>query len=137
MSLHPAPVPVVPHPGSTPTAPYTGPAPAASYPGPASAAPYPAPGFIPYPVPGEPYLTVGQSIPYPVPAAPGFHQGLSVPYPNRSAKVMPQAVQQFNLNSKPETFTLRTVRQDVVQLQGTSVTFDVFPLLNPFKKYQI
>lgn len=42
--------------------------------------------------------------------------------------VLPHAVQQLNLSSEPETLTLRTVRQDDLQLQGASVTFDVSPL---------
>lgn len=50
---------------------------------------------------------------------------------------LPHAVLQLNLTTEPERLTLRTVCQDVVQLQGALVSFDVSPLLEPSKKYEM
>lgn len=37
--------------------------------------------------------------------------------------LLPQAVQRLGLTARPETISLRTVRQDIVQLIGASVSF--------------
>lgn len=37
--------------------------------------------------------------------------------------ILPQGVQRLNLTAQPETLTLQTVHQDVVQLHGASVAF--------------
>lgn len=51
--------------------------------------------------------------------------------------ILPQAVKHLQLNRDPETLALRTVRQDVVQLQGAAVTFQVSSLQQPNKRYCI
>ncbi|TWW77718.1 hypothetical protein D4764_12G0011080 [Takifugu flavidus] len=51
--------------------------------------------------------------------------------------ILPQAVQRLNLTAQPETLTVRTVHQEVVQLQGASVTLYVSSLLKPEERYHI
>ncbi|KAK0142848.1 hypothetical protein N1851_019212 [Merluccius polli] len=51
--------------------------------------------------------------------------------------ILPHAVQRLNLTAQPETLTLRTVHQDVVQLHGASVAFYVSSLTKPERKYHI
>ncbi|KAG1930137.1 hypothetical protein F2P79_022559 [Pimephales promelas] len=51
--------------------------------------------------------------------------------------VLPQAVEQLNLTTVPETLKLRTIRQDVHQLNGASVSLSVSPLNRPTKMFQI
>ncbi|KAI7812768.1 hypothetical protein IRJ41_008898 [Triplophysa rosa] len=48
--------------------------------------------------------------------------------------VLPQAVEQLNLTTEPETLTLS---QDVIQLNGASVSLAVSPLNRPSRKFQI
>lgn len=38
--------------------------------------------------------------------------------------LLSQAVQSLGLTAQPETISLRTVRQDIVQLNGASVSFE-------------
>lgn len=51
--------------------------------------------------------------------------------------VLSQVVDQLKLPTEPETLTLRTVHQDVVNLKGANVSFYVSPLHKPFRKYLI
>lgn len=51
--------------------------------------------------------------------------------------ILPYAVQRLNLTAQPETLTLRTVHQDVMQLHGASVAFYVSSLPKPEEKYYI
>lgn len=51
--------------------------------------------------------------------------------------ILPHAVQRLNLTTQPETLTLRTVHQDVVQLHGASVAFYVSSVPKPEEKYHI
>ncbi|KAI2657497.1 hypothetical protein H4Q32_008840 [Labeo rohita] len=51
--------------------------------------------------------------------------------------VLSQAVDQLNLPSEPETLTVRTVHQDVVNLHGATVSLHVSPLHRPCRKYLI
>ncbi len=51
--------------------------------------------------------------------------------------VLSQAVKQLNLTAVPETLTLRTIRQDVLHLNGASVSFSVSSLNRPTRKFEI
>ncbi|KAL4007047.1 ATP-binding cassette, subfamily C (CFTR/MRP), member 12 [Sarotherodon galilaeus] len=51
--------------------------------------------------------------------------------------ILPQAVRRLNLTPEPETLTLRTVPQEVVQLRGDSVSFQVSSPYKPGEKYHI
>lgn len=51
--------------------------------------------------------------------------------------ILPHAVQRLNLTAQPETLTLRTVHQDVLQLHGASVAFYVSSLPKPEEKYHV
>ena len=51
--------------------------------------------------------------------------------------ILPNAVQRLNLTLQPETLTLRTVHQDMVQLHGASVAFYVSSLPKPEEKYHM
>ncbi|XP_058508983.1 uncharacterized protein LOC131475122 [Solea solea] len=51
--------------------------------------------------------------------------------------ILPCAVKRLNLIAQPETLTLRTVHQDVVQLHGASVAFYVSSLPKPEEKYHV
>lgn len=56
---------------------------------------------------------------------------------SEQSAILPQAVQRLNLTTQPETFTLRTVHHDMVQLHGASVAFCVSSLAKPEEKYHI
>ncbi|XP_057704715.1 uncharacterized protein LOC130923208 [Corythoichthys intestinalis] len=51
--------------------------------------------------------------------------------------ILPQAVQQLNLQGQPETLYLQTIQQHVEQLQGSTVSFDISPLCRPSQKFRI
>lgn len=51
--------------------------------------------------------------------------------------LLPQAVQCLGLTTQPETISLRTVRQDVVQLHGASVSFAISPINQLTEKHVI
>ncbi len=51
--------------------------------------------------------------------------------------ILEAAEKHLGLKGTDEVLTLRTVRQDIVQLQGTAVTFEVSVLSNPKVKLQI
>lgn len=51
--------------------------------------------------------------------------------------VLPEAVQILQLQNQPETISLCTVRQDVVQLNGASVSFGISPINQPDKIHAI
>ena len=49
--------------------------------------------------------------------------------------LLPQAAQQLGLATQPET--LRTVRHDIVQLDGASVSFEISPISQPEERHII
>ncbi len=49
----------------------------------------------------------------------------------------PQALQCLDLTTQPETISLRTVRQDIVQLNGASVSFEITPINEPTERLVI
>lgn len=51
--------------------------------------------------------------------------------------ILPQAVEQLQLSQHPETLHLRTVQQEVKELKGSSVSFQVSPVFKPNKKVWI
>ncbi|XP_050960574.1 uncharacterized protein LOC127161862 [Labeo rohita] len=51
--------------------------------------------------------------------------------------VLPQAVKQLNLTTVPEPLILCTICQDVLHLNGASVSLSVSPLNRPARKFQI
>ncbi|XP_019218180.1 uncharacterized protein LOC109203254 [Oreochromis niloticus] len=51
--------------------------------------------------------------------------------------ILPPAVQHLNLQKEAETLPLRTVRQDVIHLQGASVSFEISPAHDPKVRYHI
>lgn len=51
--------------------------------------------------------------------------------------ILPPAVQHLHLTKEPETLPLRTVRYDVVHLQGASVSFEISSAHNPDTRYKI
>lgn len=51
--------------------------------------------------------------------------------------ILPHAVKQLNLCGRPETLHLQTIQQNVEQLQGSSVSFDLSPMDRPSQKYRI
>lgn len=51
--------------------------------------------------------------------------------------ILPPAVQHLHLTKEPETLPLRTVRHDVVHLQGASVSFEISSAHNPDTSYKI
>ncbi|KAL4008256.1 hypothetical protein ACER0C_002108 [Sarotherodon galilaeus] len=51
--------------------------------------------------------------------------------------ILPPAVQHLNLGKEAETLPLRTVRQDVIHLQGASVSFEISPAHDPKVRYHI
>jgi len=55
---------------------------------------------------------------------------------NRSI-LLPEAVQFLGLTTQPETISLRTVRQDIVQLNGASVSFEISPINQPTERHLI
>ena len=51
--------------------------------------------------------------------------------------LLPEAVQLLGLTTQPETISLRTVRQDIVQLNGASVSFEISPFDQPTERHAI
>ncbi|XP_022540035.2 uncharacterized protein LOC111195821 [Astyanax mexicanus] len=51
--------------------------------------------------------------------------------------ILSPAVQCLGLGKEPEILSLRTIRHDVIQLQGSSVSFDISPAHNPSKRFKI
>ncbi|XP_069378750.1 uncharacterized protein [Paralichthys olivaceus] len=51
--------------------------------------------------------------------------------------LLPQAVQHLGLATQPETLSLCTVRHDIVQLDGASVSFEISPLNQPNERHVI
>ncbi|KAK7877689.1 hypothetical protein WMY93_031608 [Mugilogobius chulae] len=51
--------------------------------------------------------------------------------------ILPQAVEQLQLPKHPETLHLRTVQQEVKELQGSSVSLHVSPIFKPSKQFCI
>lgn len=51
--------------------------------------------------------------------------------------LLPQASESLGLNGVPESLIVRTVRQDTLALEGSSVTFEISSMTNPEKKYSI
>ncbi|KAI4901563.1 hypothetical protein NFI96_009437 [Prochilodus magdalenae] len=51
--------------------------------------------------------------------------------------ILPAAVQQLQLEGKPETLALRTVRSDITNLTGSKVTFQISPRTNPRKRFRV
>ncbi|XP_025763702.1 uncharacterized protein LOC109202593 [Oreochromis niloticus] len=51
--------------------------------------------------------------------------------------ILPQAVRRLKLTPEPETLALRTVHQEVVQLHGASVSFQVSSPYKPGEKYNV
>ncbi len=51
--------------------------------------------------------------------------------------ILLQAVELLGLNAHPETLDLQTVRQDVLHVQGASVTFTISPTDEPSYRYQV
>ena len=51
--------------------------------------------------------------------------------------VLPQAVQCLGLTAMPENISLRTVRQDIVQVNGASVSFEISPINRPTERHDI
>ncbi len=51
--------------------------------------------------------------------------------------ILEAALKHLGLKGTDEVLTLRTIRQDIVQLQGTAVSFEVSTLSNPRVKFQI
>ncbi|XP_073782539.1 uncharacterized protein [Danio rerio] len=51
--------------------------------------------------------------------------------------LLPEAVNQLNLDKRPETLALRTIRQEVQTLNGASVSFKISSTSKPKKTFQI
>ena len=51
--------------------------------------------------------------------------------------VLPQAVQCLGLTAIPENISLRTVRQDIVQVNGASASFEISPINRPTERHDI
>lgn len=51
--------------------------------------------------------------------------------------LLPQAVQHLGLTTEPETISLHTVRYDIVQLDGASMSFEISPLNQPNERHAI
>ena len=58
-------------------------------------------------------------------------------YGSERTIILPPAVQHLNLTKEPETLPLRTVRHDVIHLQGASVSFEISPAHDPEVRYKI
>ena len=51
--------------------------------------------------------------------------------------MLPQAAQCLGLTATPENISLRTVRQDIVQVNGASVSFEISPINRPTERHGI
>ncbi|XP_039516235.1 uncharacterized protein LOC120470711 [Pimephales promelas] len=51
--------------------------------------------------------------------------------------ILPSAVQHLHLHKEPESLPLRTVRHEVIHLQGAAVSFDISPAHSPKERYNI
>ncbi|XP_073715795.1 uncharacterized protein [Misgurnus anguillicaudatus] len=51
--------------------------------------------------------------------------------------ILPSAVRHLHLTKEPENLPLRTVRHEVIHLQGASVSFDISPAHSPKQRYHI
>lgn len=51
--------------------------------------------------------------------------------------ILPSAVRHLHLTKEPENLPLRTVRHEVIHLQGASVSFDISPAHAPKQRYNI
>lgn len=51
--------------------------------------------------------------------------------------ILPSAAQHLHLAKEPESLPLRTVRHEVIRLQGAAVSFDISPAHSPKQRYHI
>lgn len=55
----------------------------------------------------------------------------------RRTMLLPEAVDILDLQKKPEELTLRTIRQEVQTLRGSTVSFTISPLAYPKRTFRI
>ncbi|KAL7830010.1 hypothetical protein SRHO_G00311370 [Serrasalmus rhombeus] len=51
--------------------------------------------------------------------------------------LLPEATRRLGLKGTPESLTLRTIRHDIQMLNGSSVSFQISPFSQPWRRYQV